>query len=102
MEDLGFGAQLLSKQEFDIENLCSDRPLTIEKKMKSNTFIVTGMTCASCSGAIENYFNNNLPGIVSCNVSLLTNKAVIFYDYEIIKPRKIIEEIEDLGFEAQL
>lgn len=60
------------------------------------------MTCASCSGAIENYFGNNLLGIIKVNVSLLTNKAIIKYDYDIIKPRKIIEEIEDLGFEAEL
>ena len=59
------------------------------------------MTCASCSGAIEKHFNQ-LEGINSIAVSLLTNKASIFYDSDVIGPRKIISEIEDIGFEAEL
>jgi Cu+-exporting ATPase len=102
VEDIGFGAQLLSTQEIELDNLSSRGNQEKADKIKEDTFIVKGMTCASCTGAIENYFGNNLPGIVRINVSLLTNKAIIKYDYEIIKPRKIIEEIEDLGFEAEL
>ena len=86
-----------------MDNLSSHRSQSgTGEKIKESTFIVKGMTCAACSGAIENYFGNSLPGIISCNVSLLTNKAQIKYDYQIIKPRQIIEEIDDLGFEAEL
>jgi Cu+-exporting ATPase len=104
VEDIGFGAQLLSTQEFELDNLTARDSQRGENKIKEDTFIIKGMTCASCSGSIERYFGNgvSLPGIIRINVSLLTNKAIIKYDYETIKPRKIIEEIEDLGFEAEL
>jgi len=59
------------------------------------------MTCASCSGAIEKHFNS-LEGIKSIAVSLMTNKALVRYDSGVIGPRKIISEIEDIGFEAEL
>lgn len=103
VEDLGFGASLISTQEFEVDNLSSHRSVSGQaEKIKEGIFIVKGMTCAACSGSIEKYFGHDLPGILSCSVSLLTNKASIKYDYQVIKPRQIIEEIEDLGFEAEL
>ena len=60
------------------------------------------MTCAACSGSIENHLGNAVEGIQSVNVSLLTNKAIVRHDLDKIRPRKIIEEVEDLGFEAEL
>ena len=59
------------------------------------------MTCAACSGAIERHLGST-DGIKSINVSLMTNKAIIRHDQNLIRPRKIIEEIEDLGFDAEL
>lgn len=59
------------------------------------------MTCKNCSTAIENHLNNHTDGIISCAVSLLTNKALIKHDLNTIRQRKIIEEIEDLGFDAK-
>ena len=60
------------------------------------------MTCSSCSSAIENHFRNSFEGVIGVKVSLLTNKAVVNHDQAKIRPRKIIEEIEDLGFKAEL
>jgi cation transport ATPase len=62
--------------------------------------VVEGMTCKMCSSAIENHFNKHVEGIKAVSVSLLTNKALIKHDLNIIRPRKIILEIEDLGFGA--
>jgi Cu+-exporting ATPase len=59
------------------------------------------MTCANCSNAIEKHLNS-VTGIKSISVSLVTNKATVEADTDIIGPRKIIEEIEDIGFEAEL
>lgn len=53
-----------------------------------------------CSGAIENHFNKNVEGIKAISVSLITSKALIKHDLNSIRPRKIISEIEDLGFGA--
>lgn len=58
------------------------------------------MTCAACSGGIERHFNTAVPGCQKISVSLLTHKAQITYDYNKIKPRFIIDEISDLGFDA--
>ena len=41
-------------------------------------------------------------GIFEINVNLLLNKASVRYDPNVIGPRSIIEEIEDLGFQADL
>jgi len=60
------------------------------------------MTCASCSGAIEKHFKTSVEGAISINISLLTNKAVVKHDTSKLRPRQIISEIEDLGFEADL
>lgn len=63
------------------------------------------MTCSSCSGSIENHFNQmikNKKGIFEISVNLLLNKATVRYDPNVIGPRSIIEEIDDLGFQADL
>lgn len=70
--------------------------------MKESVFIVNGMTCANCSNAITKHFEKSVEGINSINVSLVTHMAVINHDMSIIRPRRIIEEIEDLGFEAEI
>ena len=59
------------------------------------------MTCGACSTGIENHLTS-LPSIISANVSLLTNKAVVVYNQQEQGPRSIISEIKDLGFECEL
>ena len=106
MEDLGFEATLIntfelkSTSEHGSRSDLSDADLTTSK-VKTSTFIVKGMTCASCMGSIENRFKD-VEGSISINISLLTNKAVIVHDACKLRPRQIIQEIEDIGFEAEL
>ncbi len=68
--------------------------------IKTSVFIIEGMTCTNCSTAIENHIGN-LAGVTKASVSLLTNKATVQYIAKTIGIRKIIEEIEDLGFGAK-
>mmetsp|Transcript_1220 Transcript_1220/g.2228 ORF Transcript_1220/g.2228 Transcript_1220/m.2228 type:complete len:271 (+) Transcript_1220:242-1054(+) len=118
VEDLGFGAKLISTFEVlerevnkdnALESFRSNRSnMNEENQVKSQIFVITGMTCAACSGSIERHFMSSGPnqtpmvGISSINISLLTNKAVVSYDPRVIKQRDIISEIEDLGFEAEV
>jgi hypothetical protein len=44
----------------------------------------------------------NKKGIFEISVNLLLNKATVRYDPNVIGPRSIIEEIDDLGFQADL
>ena len=64
------------------------------------TLSVNGMTCATCSGAIEKGLSK-LDGIISAKVSLLSNTATVEFIEEIVTEEDIIDEIEDIGFDAQ-
>lgn len=59
------------------------------------------MTCANCSTSIENHLRT-LDGLNSVVVSLVTHKATVKHISAKIGPRKIISEIEDIGFDAEL
>ncbi|GMG49937.1 unnamed protein product [Ambrosiozyma monospora] len=59
------------------------------------------MTCASCSGSIEQQVNG-LPGIKSCYVALTTEEARIEYDANTVGIRDIISCIDACGFEATM
>nr|XP_021484296.1 copper-transporting ATPase 1 [Meriones unguiculatus] len=72
-----------------------------DQSLVSVTYMVRGMTCASCVHKIESTLTKH-KGIFYCSVALATNKAHIKYDPEIIGPRDIIHTIGSLGFEASL
>lgn len=62
---------------------------------------IYGMTCASCVTSIERGLSNLL-GVLDVSVNLMTEKAQIKFDCEETSPRKIVEAIEDLGFNAMM
>mmetsp|Transcript_32222 Transcript_32222/g.49289 ORF Transcript_32222/g.49289 Transcript_32222/m.49289 type:complete len:252 (+) Transcript_32222:96-851(+) len=105
VEDLGFGARLLHKFEQEEGHETERQGASDIREME---FVIKGMTCSSCSSAIERHFTKGgdqesaFPGVESASVSLLTHKATIKFDYGRLKPRQIVEEIEDLGFEAEV
>lgn len=60
---------------------------------------ITGMSCSSCVASIENAVSN-LPGVSSCNVSLVQNSAHVLFNRSVITPAEIIQSISDMGFDA--
>ena len=63
---------------------------------------VKGMTCGSCVSSIETMLGQQ-PGIRSVSVALLAERAVVEYDEaQGWTPQKIADEIDDIGFEAQV
>ena len=62
---------------------------------------VSGMTCSSCSTALEQTLTR-LPGVASASVSLLAHRVDVRYDAQRMGPRHIIAEVEAAGFEAQM
>eukprot|EP01136_Pigoraptor_vietnamica_P017245 Opistho-1_new@62148 len=64
-------------------------------------FAIDGMTCASCSSAIESKLSAH-PGVVSAAVNLVAAKCSVRYDPAVVGPRDLIEVVEDLGYGAEL
>ena len=61
-------------------------------------YIVTGMTCAACSARVEKAVNQ-LPGIESCSVSLLTNSLGV---EGTVNPAEVIKAVTDAGYGCSL
>lgn len=61
-------------------------------------YIVTGMSCAACSARVEKAVNQ-VPGVTSCSVSLLTNSMGVEGD---AAPADVIKAVTDAGYGASL
>lgn len=59
------------------------------------------MTCGSCTAAVEGGFKN-VRGITSFTVSLITERAVIEHDLDVLSAEAVAEMIEGRGFGATL
>lgn len=97
VESVGFGAEILSdKPSASIES-------TTSVKFKCAVIGIEGMTCSSCSGTVENAVRS-LTGVVSDSVivALSTNTATVQFDEAITTAQQIIDEIEGVGFGAEL
>lgn len=87
VEAAGFPGRLISKTDGG-----ADRTVTLH---------VTGMTCSSCSSAVEKALRAQL-GVKSAAVNLLANRAEVRYDPDSAGPRHLLQAVEDAGFDAQL
>ena len=102
IEDRGFGATIiesktvtsqgnpgLAAQESQVDDLAA------------TTVAIEGMTCGACSSAIEGTFED-MAGLVRFNISLLAERAMITHVPSVLSPEKIVETIEDAGFDAKI
>lgn len=69
--------------------------------MKNEVYHVEGMTCASCSAAIERV-TRKMPGVEKSEVNLLTKELSVTYDEGQVTPEMIIGKVERAGFSAWL
>jgi len=69
-------------EEEDLENYNTQAGRTLVNKiqLKTSIFVITGMTCTACSGAIEKHLGGSVDGVKEVSVSLLTNKATVKHD----------------------
>ncbi|KAM0255693.1 hypothetical protein ACHAQJ_005537 [Trichoderma viride] len=70
-------------------------------QMATTTLRVGGMTCGSCTSAVEGGFKG-VKGIGSVSVSLVMERAVVTHDAQIIGAEQVRATIEDCGFDAEL
>ncbi len=65
--------------------------------MKTETYIITGMHCAACSGAVQRVVHR-LSGVNECEVNLMTEKMTVTYDESVIGLSDFERVITKAGF----
>ncbi|KAF5685302.1 Cu2+-exporting ATPase [Fusarium denticulatum] len=112
IEDRGFDAEVLSTDRpnsatSQLNSHFSDRSSAIASETESvmttatATFAIEGMTCGSCTSAVEAGFNG-VAGVLKFNISLLAERAVVTYDETKLSAEKIAEIIDDRGFDVTI
>lgn len=113
IEDRGFDAEVLSSDLPRQASLCvidesdeeddddNEDGTGQENGFMTTTVSVGGMTCGACTSAVEGAFKD-VPGVKSFSISLLSERAVLEHDPNIITAEKIAETIEDTGFDASV
>ncbi|KAH8899296.1 copper-transporting ATPase RAN1 [Thozetella sp. PMI_491] len=105
--------EIIEDRGFDAEVLSTDLPSPMMRPQSpygaggedagpalvETTVAVEGMTCGACTSAIEGGFKD-VAGVKYFSVSLLSERAVIQHDPELLTPEAIAEMIEDRGFGA--
>ncbi|XP_030320263.1 copper-transporting ATPase 2 isoform X1 [Calypte anna] len=93
------------KQSFAFDNMGYEESFEtlLSPSSQEHTMAVriVGMTCQSCVQSIEGRISK-VEGIVSIKVSLEKNNAVIKYLQSEISPEQICQEIQDMGFDANI
>ncbi|KAJ5899006.1 Copper-transporting ATPase [Penicillium taxi] len=99
IEDCGFDATVLSTEE-QTPNTDAD---TTDSSVRTSTttLAIEGMTCGACTSAVESGLID-VPGVKLVNVSLLSERAMVEHDAQVITPEQIAEIIEDRGFGARV
>ena len=69
--------------------------------MAKETFVVNGMTCASCVVNVENAVNK-LDGVDKAVVNLTTEKMSVDYAGDKVSPEAIEKAVADAGYEAEV
>ncbi|KAI0169842.1 heavy metal translocatin [Hypoxylon sp. FL1284] len=101
IEDRGFGATLVSSEESKPAKKTELEGLEKRLSTATTTVAISGMTCGACTSAIEGGFSG-LDGVLRFNISLLAERAVITHDINQLPPEKIVEIIEDRGFDGKI
>ncbi|KAI5458021.1 E1-E2 ATPase-domain-containing protein [Mariannaea sp. PMI_226] len=102
--------EIIEDRGFDAEVLSTDLPTPIAERFAHNeeddgivttTVAIEGMTCGACTSAVEGGFKD-VPGVKHFSISLLSERAVIEHDPTLLPPAKIVEIIDDRGFDAEI
>jgi P-type Cu+ transporter len=98
IEDRGFDAEIK-------ETISLNTPAALSTSGKTNATITTvsiqGMTCGACTSSVEGAFRG-VAGLIRFNISLLAERAVITHDAALLAADKIVELIDDAGFDASI
>lgn len=92
-----FDQEIISEEK--IKEIIRKTGYEVVEKSKKITLQIGGMTCASCSQAIEKNLLKTA-GVKNANVNLATEKATISYDPEKARYKDIKNAIESVGYQV--
>ena len=72
-----------------------------ELQTERSTLMVTGMTCAACSGRVQRALERE-EGVRSAHVNLMTGQAEIVYQPEVVTPDVLVSVVTATGYGASL
>jgi P-type Cu+ transporter len=102
IEDRGFDAAVLdSKLQEAAATSATGTGTPPPNQALTTTVAIEGMTCGACTSAVEGAFKD-VNGLIQFNISLLAERAVITHEPSNLSADKIVEIIEDAGFDAKL
>ncbi|CCH46291.1 Cu2+-exporting ATPase [Wickerhamomyces ciferrii] len=93
IDDAGFDAEILETIELT-------KSLSKPTDLVETIVSIKGMTCGACTSSITNVLND-IEGVVSADVSLVTEEAKIKH-FQSINPQLFKETIDDCGFDAEI
>lgn len=99
IEDCGFDAQVLQSRDTPLSPDATASTSTSDNDQIVETLIsVKGMTCGACTSSVTSVLEE-LPGVVSASVSLITEQASVKHENS-VNTNTLIDAIEDCGFDA--
>ncbi|KAK3187546.1 Cu(2+)-transporting P-type ATPase [Lecanicillium sp. MT-2017a] len=103
IEDRGFDAEVLATDlaSPSLTRVPDHHHDDIDDSLTTTTVAIEGMTCGACTSAVEGGFKD-IPGVKSFSISLLSERAVIEHDSDLLSAEQIAEIIEDRGFGAEI
>ncbi|KKK21508.1 hypothetical protein P175DRAFT_0504320 [Aspergillus ochraceoroseus IBT 24754] len=101
IEDRGFGAKVLETLTPRGGSGSSQQSADPSSQLTVTTVSIEGMTCGACTSSVQGAFEG-IEGLVQFNISLLAERAIITHNANILSSDKIIELIEDAGFDARV
>ena len=94
---VSFDSDVISLEK--IQAVIKDIGFEVDLQLESRVFLIEGMTCASCAGAIERA-TRKLPGVVTADVNLATEKLNISFGGELTSAKTIKQAVSDAGYKA--
>jgi len=74
----------------------------MKPKSQKVELLIVGMTCANCALTIERSLKKKVPGLISANVNLATERASVEFDPKLADLKVIADVVEWAGYKAVL
>ena len=104
IEDRGFEARVLDSKRDETASgraVRNGRSKVVTCSIATTTVAIEGMTCGACTSAVEGAFKD-INGLAHFNISLLAERAVVVHNLGKLSAEKIVQLIEDVGFDAKV